>query len=208
MKKRIIIGIDGESTAGKSTLAGKLKEALPDAAVIGLDYFCHEKSGKEGEWWGNSLIGYGFDWERLRDQVIIPFQSGATGIQYDSFNWDTCKGTVRETLPDCNILIAEGLTVLSREMRDVFDIRIWLTSDREGQMQRLLDRGDHEMIGYFEREFFHIAQRYIAEHKPEQAADIVLNALSMTEADVRTLAGKILNGVNGNAQDIKPARQR
>lgn len=197
MGARKIIGIDGESTAGKSTLAAKLAAFLPKAGVVSLDDFCRERSGKEGEWWGDTVAGHGFDWQRLRDQVIQPFLAGQQDIVFDAFDWNLCKGTIKKSVPPCDILIVEGLSALRLELREFMDVKIWLESDAAGQIQRMIDRGDAEMVGYFEREFSPLVQKYLSHHKPREVADFAVTALEMTDADVAAFAEKLTAQLKG-----------
>jgi uridine kinase len=83
-----LISIDGPGGSGKSTLAAEVADRLsPErAAVVHGDDFYRPMPAEE-----RLLLspqeGYDryFDWQRLRDQVLIPLASG-TAAQYQRYD--------------------------------------------------------------------------------------------------------------------------
>ncbi|MFH1158080.1 MAG: hypothetical protein V1721_04255 [Pseudomonadota bacterium] len=187
-----VIGIDGVGAAGKSILAEKLHAVLPGSIVIGMDDFCYPPSFKDGQWWGQGIAdSYGFDWKRIRDQVMLPFSGGKKSIRYDKLNWNSYALERTLLAHDGDILIVEGMTSSRAELRGLLNLSIWLDSDDEGRIERIRKRDGDEMIGYWEREFLPGARQYVQKHAPEDHADIVFNVLDATESDFQELVRKI-----------------
>ena len=185
-----IIGIDGKGASGKSTLAEKLRKALPGAVLVCMDYFCYPPSGKKDEWWGPGVEGYGFDWKRLRDQVIVPFSQGRTDIQYDGLNWDTFK-LDKFSLPRAHALIVEGMTALRRELREFYGFTIWVDSDDKGRLERVRNRDGKDMLVHWEREFIPLADAYAEDHDPQEIARVLFRALTASDAGTEALIDRV-----------------
>ncbi len=170
---RVLIAIDGVGATGKSTLAAALSRELQDCPIIGVDYFCHSPSGKSGEWWGGNVEGYGVDWERLRDQVLIPASKGGP-VRFQSLDWGDWSLTWVD-VPDHPYLIVEGMTSLRREVRDFYDVKIWMDAPGETQLARVRERDGDHMINHWHREFIPLAASYCLDHSPRDAADLILD---------------------------------
>ena len=185
-----IIGIDGKGASGKSTLAEKLHRAMPGSALVCMDYFCYPPSGRKDEWWGPGVDGFGFDWKRLRDQVIVPFSQGRTDIQYDSLNWDTFK-LDRLSLPRSHVLIVEGMTALRRELREFYGFTIWIDSDDKKRLERVKKRDGAKMLPHWEREFIPLGEAYVEDHYPPDIARVLFRALTASDAGTEALIDRI-----------------
>ena len=66
-----LVAIDGRGGAGKSTIARQLRDRLSDARVIGVDDFWLPKSVRPERERVIAEPGCDYDWQRLRDQVIV-----------------------------------------------------------------------------------------------------------------------------------------
>src|SRR5262249_21347886 len=68
-----IVAVDGGSGSGKTTLAGTAAELLDGCPIVHIDDFYRPMGEQEREHL-DAEQGYHryFDWQRLRDQVLIP----------------------------------------------------------------------------------------------------------------------------------------
>ena len=183
----LLIAIDGFGAAGKTTLAGNLSQTLGSCPVIHMDDFCHPPSGQHGEWWGESIRGYGFDVERCRDQVLLPARREQM-IQYQKLDWDSFAlvwtPPIDITAP---FLIIEGCCSLHRDLRDLYQLRVWLDSPGEGLFERVAARDGEHMLQHWTNDFLPAARAYEQDHDPRSFADIVLVMGDGPERIVSTL---------------------
>jgi uridine kinase len=151
-----LIGIDGCGGAGKSTLAG----SLGAAAVVALDDF----------YVGSGFVPDALDWRRLRAEVLVPLRAGRTA-RYRRFDWDAGALAEWHAVRPSGLVVVEGVTVLRRELRDLFDHRIWVEAPRALRLARGVERDGEDARGRWEREWMPAEDAYVADHRPQDAAD-------------------------------------
>ena len=193
---RKIIAIDAPGSSGKSTLAEKLNQAIPLSYVIGTDYFTYPPiNNGSGRWWPENVPNYGVDWERLRDQIIIPFKKNKRNIQYQSLNWDNWNLDWLKIPNDIQVLIIEGLYSFRRELRAFVDYSIWMdaNNDQEAVLARVKERDGEEMLRHWIEEFIPISQKYQKEHKTREFVDIILDYRTYSNEDINKIIEKVSN---------------
>ena len=121
---RVIVAIDGRGGAGKSSLARALQALLPKSAHIEFDWFHLPQS---------ELVGANrYDHERLISELINPFSSGASAINFRRYNWGYLAGTLdgfHETpvvVQDKEILIIEGCRTFAPALLSHYHLKIWV----------------------------------------------------------------------------------
>ncbi len=203
---RKIVAIDAPGGSGKSTLAEKLSDNITQSFIIGTDYFTYPPiKDRDERWWPEDIPGYGVDWERLRDQVIVPFKKGAIDIQYQSLNWDNW-GLDWVKIPNkIDVLIIEGLYSFRCELRELVDYSIWMdaNSDKDAVLARVKERDGEEMLRYWTEEFIPISERYKEEHKTRDSVDITMDYRTYSDADIQ----KIVEAIS-DASKILPDNRR
>lgn len=137
-----MVGIDGPGGSGKSSLARLLARELNAGLVEGDDFY---RDLDEEERWnltaeqGASLY---FDWEKLRTEVVI---SGVLGqrVTYRPFDWDNRRGLLDAvvTIEPSKVLIVEGVYTCRPELSDLFDLRIFVETNKEMRLARMIARG-------------------------------------------------------------------
>lgn len=135
--RHLLIGIDGRAGAGKSTLARELASALPDAGVIEFDWFHFPKEQVSSS--GS------YDFERFRAEVVKPFKRGLE-VSFRRYNWGYLAG-IKDGLeaeayrmPQTKVLIVEGCQVLTSEIADCFDLRVWVDTEADEALKRGMRR--------------------------------------------------------------------
>ena len=187
----VLVGIDGGAGSGKTTFAGRLANAVTEvgqsATVVHIDgfYKC-----AEDRWTGSMAdqpIGHDLDWERLRDQVLLPLRAGQR-TSYQPFDWpeDCLKGWI--AVDPVGIVIVEGVFALRNELSGFYDLRVWFTCPSDLRASRVLARGDmtsDELERWIPGE-----EAYVAEHSPEERAHLVVDGAVAIDDEGRIEAAR------------------
>ncbi|MFB9906689.1 AAA family ATPase [Allokutzneria oryzae] len=187
LARPVRVAVDGPDAAGKTTLADEIAEALgPRAVRISGDDF-HRPTEERLRRGPLSAEGYfldAFDHGALRREVLEPL--GPQGDRrYRTATWDHLTNSRREdpaaTAATDAIVVVDGVFLLREELRDAWDVRIFVEVGEEEQMRRAVDR-DTELFGSAERVRERYAVRYRPAHelywnsaRPKEAADIVID---------------------------------
>ncbi len=173
----ILVGIDGGAGAGKTTFtkwfAERIRETGTPVSIVLTDLIYRPVAER---WAGNiddMPIGYDLDWERIRDQVILPLRAGKSA-RFQLYDWVAdCLNELIEI--DANgVVIIDGVFSLRNELVDYYDLRLWFSCSQEVRVPRLLGRGDTPQaeIDYW----LPMEERYHAVHMPEKSAHLVVDS--------------------------------
>ncbi|MET9617444.1 uridine kinase family protein [Kitasatospora indigofera] len=138
-----ILAIDGTGGSGKTTLAAAVAGHLDGADVVHVDDFYrpmpdHEREQLDAE------QGYHryFDWERLRDQVLIPLRNGGAA-RYQLYDWATERlGAWREIAPG-TLVIVEGVYAARPELAPYYHFTAYVDTPRDVCLRRVRARGEN-----------------------------------------------------------------
>lgn len=112
----LLVAIDGEGGAGKSTLAAWLAAAVGAVTVVCLDDFARPSAP-------------GWDRERLIRQVLDPLLAGCPGC-YQRWDWSTDRGAEWHEVPVGGVVIVEGVSAIREELSDRWDLTLWVSTPR------------------------------------------------------------------------------
>lgn len=167
---RVLIGIDGPGASGKSTLATLLATALGGAEVVHGDDFYRPSATRPD---GDAAAGGQFDLDRLLHQVVAPAAAGKE-ITYQLYDWDRDELGAWVTVPAGSPLIVEGVYTTELRLRDSYTYRIFCLADRDVRLDRGLARDGESARSQWVDEWMPAEDRYVAQQRPDLAADIVL----------------------------------
>lgn len=189
--KRLLIGITGESACGKSTICCQIKETIENlnlpVSIISSDNYFNDIS---------DLIEQYGDFDNLRDNgydVDSPesFQldllkndleiiSQGEDIRIPEYLPNGTGVSVPESIPvkSEKIIVVEGMSTMYKDVKEIFDIKIYIEVDFEERKRRFLnraiDRNQNEENAQKHWEYLKNAgQKYVQPAKNE--ADLVLN---------------------------------
>jgi len=127
-----LVGVDGPSGGGKSTLAGALAAEL-EAPIIEIDDFVSWEHF--ADWW-----------PRFDNQVLTPLLAGADAV-FQARDWSDWYGSSLgpwKTVSWQPIVILEGVTCTRRVVADRLACRVWVTAPADVRLARGLARdSDH-----------------------------------------------------------------
>ena len=154
-KPQIIVAIDGNCTAGKTTLANQLAE-IYDCNIFHMDDFFLRPEQRTDERFAE--IGGNVDYERINVEVLLPLKSGKP-FSYRPFDCSTFQLTDPVAVSPKKLNIIEGTYSLHPYFGDVYDLKILLTITPELQRERILQRSAFLHKRFFE-EWIPMEQRY------------------------------------------------
>ncbi len=125
----LLVGIDGCSTAGKSTLAHFILAHLPDVAIVYADDFYRVMD--EGERAALDAAGgyhWYYDWQRLEKDVLQPLSHKQTA-RYQRYTWNIGRlGAWVEAHPQ-GIILVEGVYTTRPELRAYYDLTVFVQTN-------------------------------------------------------------------------------
>ena len=142
---QIIIAIDGNCTAGKTTLASALAKEY-ECNVFHMDDFFLRPQQRTGERYAQP--GGNVDYERFREEVMIPLKSGRP-FAYRPFSCKTFTLTEPVTVMPKQLNIVEGTYCLHPYFGNVYDLKLYLSIDPDLQRERIYRRPRHVQERFF-----------------------------------------------------------
>ena len=172
-KKHTVIAIDGNSTAGKSTLAACLMKTY-SCSVISMDHFFLRPEQRTSE----RLLqpGGNIDYDRFIEQIVLPLRSKESFI-YHPYD---CKldmpGAPIAINTDDPIIIIEGVYSMHPKFREhsIYDITVFLQINEDEQKRRLLMRNPH-MYDRFIHEWVPMENKYFDFFQIAEKCNFIIN---------------------------------
>lgn len=152
-QKRLLIGLTGESACGKSTICCQLNQTIDclnlPVSIISADHYFNDIS--------HLIEQYG-DFDSLRDNgydVDSPesFQldllkrdlekiSQGEDIKIPEYQIDGTGRSVPESIEvkSEKIIVVEGMSTMYKDVKDIFDIKVYIETDCEERKQRFFNR--------------------------------------------------------------------
>lgn len=201
MTKPFLLGVAGGSGSGKTTVAERLAGLIggTDLALVRLDAYYRDRNHLPFE--ERAAINYdhpdAFDWPLLLDHV----QALLDGLEvqvpvYDFATYERLPERV--VLRPARVIVVEGILVLYEpELRERFDLRVFVDTDADVRFIRRLERDVAER----ERSPESVIEQYLATVRPSHEQFI---EPSKRYADVIVPHG----GMNAPALDVLLARVR
>lgn len=152
----VLLGIDGDAAAGKTTLAAQLAEVL-DCPVVHLDDFFLPSILRTKE--RLTQPGGNVHYERFWEEVAMPICGGkpASYCPYDCHQDDFMNLV---TIPASEFVIIEGSYALHPSLREIYDVRLFLSIDEATQRARISRRNGTDMLPRFMEEWIPMEKRY------------------------------------------------
>ncbi|WP_328792625.1 MULTISPECIES: uridine kinase family protein [unclassified Streptomyces] len=138
-----IVAIDGTGGSGKTTLAAAVAGHLDGAVIVHVDDFYRPMPDRERELL-DAEQGYHryFDWERLRDQVLIPLR-GDQAARYQLYDWNTGQLGAWREIASGTVVIVEGVYSTRPELAHYYHLTAYVDTPRSVCLQRVRARGEN-----------------------------------------------------------------
>lgn len=168
----LLVGLDGHSAAGKSTLAQHLQQQLADLTIVQADDFYRVMDADERAAL-DAAGGYAryYDWQRLEREVLVPLSQGRAA-RYQRYDWaNNCLGGWAAVEPR-GIVLVEGVNTTRPELRAYYSLTLWVATGFAMRMRRQDERADpDEWVARWEA----AEEHYVQQHAPQKHADAVVN---------------------------------
>lgn len=165
--KQVVIAIDGNCTAGKTTLAGVLEKEY-DCNVFHMDDFFLRPEQRTAERYAQP--GGNVDYERFREEVVLPLKAGKS-FSYRPFSCKTFTLSDPVEVTPKKLNIVEGTYCLHPYFGDVYDLRLFLTVEPQLQRQRVYQRPQHVQERFF-TDWIPMEKRYFDVFQIPECADM------------------------------------
>ncbi len=135
-KPYVLLAIDGNCTAGKTTLAAKLSTEY-DCNVFHMDDFFLRPEQRTPVRYAE--IGGNVDYERFHEEVLIPLLAHQA-FSYRPFDCHTMCLSQSINVTPKNLNIIEGSYSLHPKLAYAYDYSVMLTIDEATQRERIIKR--------------------------------------------------------------------
>lgn len=141
----LIVAIDGRCASGKSTLANELANAL-DANLFHMDDFFLRPEQRTGE--RLAKPGENIDHERFLLEVLLPLKKRLP-FDYQPFSCSNMELSEPIHITPKAITIIEGSYACHPNLREHYDLRIFLTVSSDEQICRIRERNGEGLLKIF-----------------------------------------------------------
>lgn len=145
-QQTVLVAIDGNCTAGKTTLARLLAEEF-DCNLFHMDDFFlqpHQRTPQR-----LAEAGGNVDYERFHREVLLPLSRGEA-VRYQAFDCRTRQLKETLELPRKRLNIIEGTYSCHPYFENRYDLTVFLAVSPETQRQRVLQRPQWKHKAFFE----------------------------------------------------------
>lgn len=160
-ERPLVVAIDGRSSSGKTTVAGRIADAIPATAVVHTDDIA----------WFHSRFG----WADLAVRVLEAARAGEP-LSFRPPAWDKRGREGAIVLPrDIRLLLLEGVGSSREELSHLLDRRLWVQADRAATDRRDDDRVVAGEVTRSTLEAWMAEElSFVAARRPWEHADLVL----------------------------------
>jgi uridine kinase len=129
-----LVCVDGPAGSGKTTLAGALLGALPDAAVVHMD---------------DLYRGWDTDFDevhdRVREQLVAPLRAGRPA-RYPRYDWAAGRFDDWVEVAPPEVLLLEGVGSGSVRLDLHLSLLVWIEVEREERVRRGVERDGVDVL--------------------------------------------------------------
>lgn len=181
-----IIAVDGRGGGGKTTLAERLRAAVPGAAVVHTD---------DVAWW-HSRFGWA---EPMTDGILGPLRAGRD-VRFQPPGWAGRGRTgFVEVSAAAPAVIVEGVGASRRELAGLIDVAVWTQSDfadakRRGLRRDIAERGLDDATAEREWDEWMVEEvPFLLADRPWERADLIVAGAPVLPHDpeAEVLVGRI-----------------
>lgn len=158
-----VVVIDGQSGAGKSSLARALVSRWPRAGRVQVIALDSVYPGWDGLAEGASIV---------REEVLIPHARGLIGV-WQRWDWTEQGWAEAHAVDPALPLIVEGAGSLTARTARLSDVQVWMDAPPASRRRRALERDGDAYRPHWER-WARQEEAHILENDPRAHASLIL----------------------------------
>jgi len=178
--KRIVVGIDGLSRSGKTTMVKKLEASLLERGlsvkVLHIDDYIVERNRRYHTGYEEWHEYYHLQWDvQALQEKLFKKLKNATEIQLPTYNSQSDTHQIEIiSLLHIDLIIMEGVFLQRTEWRDFFDFILYLDCPKETRFAR--ERKETQLnLDKFKNRYWKAEDYYIEKECPKKRANIVFH---------------------------------
>jgi uridine kinase len=173
---RLFIAIDGGAGAGKSMLARGIQAQRESVSILRTDDFFRPLNEYPiANLALEKLYELYFQWERMRDEALIPLRRGATAT-YQRYDWSTDRLLEWATIKPTEIVLVEGVYSSRPQLRPMLDATIFVEAPRVERIRRIKSRNPNEPTNWL-TPWLSAEDYYQTQIRPQDTADLILSSV-------------------------------
>ena len=168
-KEYVLLAIDGRCAAGKTTLSAQLQEMFP-CTVLHMDDFFLTPAQRTPERLAEP--GGNVDRERFAAEVLEPLCAHCPFL-YRRFDCATQTFLPPVEIVPQRLTVVEGAYACHPELREAYDLRVFLDIDAQTQFERLRRRSAEKLQMFLDR-WIPLEEAYFAAFSVRENCDLLL----------------------------------
>lgn len=170
-RRPLIAAIDGRCASGKTSAAALLQKEFGWTVIHADDFFLRPEQRTPERY---AEPGGNLDRERLKEEVLEPLRAGKP-VSYRRF--DCSRMQLGETISAAprELVIVEGSYSLHPELREYYDLKIFMDVPYEEQLKRIEKRSGKEKLQMFIERWIPLEERYFEGCSVAESADLRIN---------------------------------
>jgi len=172
-QEHVLVAIDGDCAAGKTTLAGLLKQVY-DCNIVHLDHFFLRPEQRTEE--RLAEVGGNIDYERFREEFLEKLKMGGA-FSYRPFNCMTQDFDAPIPMSAKKLTVIEGSYSHHPALVGYYDLKVFLSVPEDVQLERILKRNGAVMFEKFKDVWIPMEKRYAEVFGIRGGSDLVFDGL-------------------------------
>ena len=150
------VAIDGPCASGKSTLGEELAQIYSCPLIHMDDFFLRPEQRTEERL---AQPGGNVDYERFLQEVLLPLTQQEAAC-YRPWRCRLGAFDASVTVLPCPLVVVEGSYSLRPDLRDHYQLRVWVEAPMEERLERLAQRGGPGCLERFRTMWIPLENRY------------------------------------------------
>lgn len=172
-RSRVIVAVDGNCCAGKTTLAERLRTRL-NATVFHMDDFFLQPQMRTAE--RLNTPGGNVDAERFLREVLQPLSRGEA-VSYARYDCKEDRLLEPQTVEPAQVCIVEGAYSLHPLLASYYDLKVFCRIDPALQLERIRKRNGSAQVPVFQNRWIPLENAYFAEYSIGRRCDFVIDSV-------------------------------